>query len=391
MQLLARFTGGDRRKLYYYLGTAMCVVGILFLFFLRLVVSDQRQVPKWIGGYCAIMAAGLSGLQIMEHLSLFADPECQTKVVRILFMVPLYAVTSWLSIVWPEGAEYLDLIRDTYESYAIYAFFALMLAQMGGLDALYRNLMSEERPPLEHFFPLCWLEPVKISPRFVQNCRLALFQFMVFKPLITFVVIFLTAKDEMGKDIFDVRKGWFWTALLANISITTAFSALVYFYYGTKEFLAGKNALRKFLCIKAVVFLSFWQGIVIAVLANVGVLPKFDYWTEATAARGLQNFLICIEMLLIAFAHKFSFPTDEHLDVLRDNAGANNEAAVGLEDLDGPAIDAGYPAECPVAEDELQRLAASLPPARRSASANLRLLLRHEDVLKDIADILHRR
>ncbi|RNC45890.1 f2o10.10 protein-like protein, partial [Trypanosoma cruzi] len=173
-------------------------------------MRDQKVVPSFIGGYCAIFATILSLFQILEHLTCFSDPECQTKIVRILFMVPLYAMISWICILAPSAAEYLNLIRDAYESYAIYAFFQLMIALMGGMDTVYRALMLEERPPITHFFPFCWMEPLKVSPTFVRNCRLCLFQFMVVKPLVTVVVIILTAKDEMGS-ILDVRKGYFWT------------------------------------------------------------------------------------------------------------------------------------------------------------------------------------
>lgn len=58
-------------------------------------------------------------------------------------MVPLYAVISYISLMIPSAATYLNLIRDAYESYAIYAFFQLMIALMGGMDTVYRSLMIE--------------------------------------------------------------------------------------------------------------------------------------------------------------------------------------------------------------------------------------------------------
>jgi hypothetical protein len=358
----------ERRRIYYWSGIFCCVVGVLLLIFVlsRDIIKDQHDVPMFVGGYCAIFATVLSVFQILEHLSCFSDPECQTKIVRILLMVPVYAIISWVSILAPNAAEYFNLVRDAYESYAIYAFFSLMLALMGGVDTLYRTLMIEERPPLAHFFPLCWLDPIKISPRFIQSCRRCLFQFMVIKPLVTLVVIVLTAKGQMGEHLLDPTHGYFWTTLVYNISITIAFTALVYFYFGTQEFLVGKNAFPKFLCIKAVIFLSFWQGILIAILASMGFLPKFDYWSEAEAPTGLQDLLVCMEMLLVAFAHKFCFPSDEFAFGRGDDG----------EDSDG-------------------NLAASperlLPPIRLSVSANLKYTLRHEDLWTDFKDIVRNR
>lgn len=376
---MMRLQRSDRRRIYYWSGIFCGLLGILLFVLLltRHFVANQRQVPAFVGGYCAIFATVLSIFQILEHLSCFSEPDCQVKIVRILFMVPLYAMISWVSILRPEAAEYLNLIRDAYESYAIFAFFSLMLSLMGGIDALYRNLMLEERPPIQHYFPLCWLEPVKVSPRFVQICRRCLFQFMVIKPLVTFVILILESQHQMGDKLLDLTKGYFWTTLVYNVSITIAFTALLYFYTGTREFLEGKQAFAKFLCIKAVVFLSFWQGILIAIFAAAGVLPKFDYWSEETAATGLQDLLICIEMLFIAFAHKFCFGSEEYAVGEDDETGGVVNGAgggIGGGGAHGDGVPQPY-----------------IPPARLSVSSNLLYTLRHADLIAEVKDILRNR
>ncbi|KAF5226309.1 hypothetical protein C3747_91g69 [Trypanosoma cruzi] len=361
----------ERRRMYYWVGTFVCVLGVLLLVVLLLknVMRDQKVFPSFIGGYCAIFATILSLFQILEHLTCFSDPECQTKIVRILFMVPLYAMISWICILAPSAAEYLNLIRDAYESYAIYAFFQLMIALMGGMDTVYRALMLEERPPITHFFPFCWMEPLKVSPTFVRNCRLCLFQFMVVKPLVTVVVIILTAKDEMGS-ILDVRKGYFWTTLVYNISITTAFTALVYFYTGLKEFMEGTDAFMKFLCVKVVIFLSFWQGILIQLLSATHLLPSFQYWSKDRVPQGLQDLLICIEMMFVSFAHRYCFGSDSYAsDVI---VGPENSA----DDVEDTAV--VFPHR-------------NIPPIRYSVSANLRYTLKHEDIMHDLKAIMQNR
>ena len=355
----------ERRRLYYWFGVFSILVGVLMLVILltKHVVTDQKDVPSFVGGYCAIFAAVMSVFQILEHLSCFADPECQTKIVRILFMVPMYAIISWISILNPGASEYLNLVRDAYEAYALYAFFSLMLALMGGVDTLYRNLMVEERPPIPHYFPFCWLEPIKITPRFVQICRMCMFQFMVLKPLVSCIIVVLTAKGKMGSSLFDLSRGYFWTTLAYNISITVAFTALVYFYTGLKDFMEGKSPLAKFLSIKAVIFLSYWQGIVIAILGAAGVLPRFDYWTEEEAPSGLQDLLICVEMLFIAFAHKFCFGSEEY-----------SIGDIGQPD-EGGMVHAGR----------------FVPPSHLSVWSNLKYTLKHEDLWVDFTDIVHNR
>jgi hypothetical protein len=350
--------GGQR--LYYWCGVGALIFAALFLIALLAghVIQDRQDIPLWIGGYCAILAAALATFQILEHLSHFGDPDCQCKVVRILFMVPLYAMTSWLSMVFPGGVgDVLNLIRDAYEAYALYNFFALMMEQMGGIDNLYRELMAEEREPVDHVWPLnhC-MEAMRVTPTFVRRCRLSLVQFMILKPILAITVIALVASHRYG-ELFDLGQGHFWTFIIYNTTYTIALVALWYFYLGMEPFLVGKNALPKFLCIKAIIFMTYWQGMIIEILEATAGLPTFDYWSEDNAATGLQDLLVCIEMLFVSFAHKFCFTVEEYSQRSHD-------------------IDFELP---------------DMVPARRSKLSNLALTLRHDDIRKDVVDTVRNR
>lgn len=59
----------------------------------------------------------LSFRLVYLHLTHWYMPEVQKYVVRILWMVPLYAVQSWLSLRFHSSRIYIDTIRDLYEAY----------------------------------------------------------------------------------------------------------------------------------------------------------------------------------------------------------------------------------------------------------------------------------
>lgn len=91
-----------------------------------------------------------------------------------------------------------------------------------------------------------------------------------------------------------------------------AFSGLIKFYHAVQDELAWCKPFPKFLCIKGIVFMTFWQGLVISILANATVEAGGKASTDSDAwGKQAQNFLICLEMLLFSIAHFYCFPTEE--------------------------------------------------------------------------------
>lgn len=80
-------------------------------------------------------------------------------------------------------------------------------------------------------------------------------------------------------------------AVVLNFSQMWALYCLVQFYNVTHERLKSIKPLAKFISFKAIVFATWWQGVVIALLCSLGVLHK-----EGKLQTGLQDFLICIEV-----------------------------------------------------------------------------------------------
>ncbi|KAL2026881.1 hypothetical protein VTO58DRAFT_102862 [Aureobasidium pullulans] len=70
-------------------------------------------------------------------------PRC--RIIRILFMVPLYAVASFLSALYYKQFAYFQIIGDTYAAIAITSFFALLCHYVGGTsedqEAFFRDLV----------------------------------------------------------------------------------------------------------------------------------------------------------------------------------------------------------------------------------------------------------
>jgi hypothetical protein len=80
------------------------------------------------------------------------------------------------------------------------------------------------------------------------------------------------------------------------------------------------------MCVKSVVFLSFWQGVALAILEAAGTINEYVTDDGVTIgpggiAAGYQNFLICCEMLLAAVMLRFAFPHKIYAE--RENTQVN--------------------------------------------------------------------
>ena len=65
-----------------------------------------------------------------------------------------------------------------------------------------------------------------------------------------------------------------YTTLVNNFSQLWALYCLVLMFMATKEQLAPIRPLSKFIVVKAVVFFSFWQSVIIALLAWAGIIQS---------------------------------------------------------------------------------------------------------------------
>jgi hypothetical protein len=68
-----------------------------------------------VAGVFAYLSIGLTSFQIYKHLKHYNCPPQQKWIVRILFMAPIYAFASWMSLKFVHLAIYFDTVRNVYE------------------------------------------------------------------------------------------------------------------------------------------------------------------------------------------------------------------------------------------------------------------------------------
>jgi hypothetical protein len=74
------------------------------------------------------------------------------------------------------------------------------------------------------------------------------------------VTLILQIFDKYKDGDFSVNGGYLYLTLIYNVSVSVALYGLFLFYEATKHILAKYEPVLKFLTIKSVIFLTFWQG-----------------------------------------------------------------------------------------------------------------------------------
>jgi hypothetical protein len=253
-----------------------------------------------IAALCSITGATLALFACNKHLRNYSNPGKQRNVVRILFIIPVYSIFSWFSLVFYENALFFNTVRDVYEAYVIYCFLSLILAYGGGennlCSSIARNPGAISHPP-----PFCKLSPIALGSRFLHSAKRYTLQFVIMKPV--FAVFSLIM---LGLDQYD--QPWYQTVLFIvyNVSYTLALYWLVLFYLATKHLpqLRLASPVFKFFAVKIVVFATYYQQLAVQTIPGIS-LEKLNRWND---------FILCIEMVVFSGVHLYAFHWSEFVN-----------------------------------------------------------------------------
>lgn len=428
--------------------------------------SVVKHQDAWIVAGCfVIISCLMTAYQMAMHIKYNVKPVTRRLVIRIILMVPFYAIDSWLGLRFKHIALYFDLLRECYEAFVIYSFYQLLVDFLGGEEQLVHILRGKKPHP--HAFPFCCLPTWRMADYLVQpfqrhteqtqtntndptavlkenqlgpkssatttsilaiplleqedaesseseqgrgsyqpptvekessaepsspshhetalpqsdktsapvievlpldastttaaasssssesttstavvavgavavggvvaengadvavfpssgsfhefygahsdfliHTQLGTLQYCVCKPVVALIAFILNLLDVYGESSFDFETGYPYLAFITNMSQIWAMYNLLLFYVVCKEDLIPLKPIPKFLCVKAVVFFTFWQSVLIAILASFDVLTSTTHYSKEELTVALQDFIICIEMAIAAIAHHYAF------------------------------------------------------------------------------------
>ncbi|KAF4321195.1 hypothetical protein BBO99_00005199 [Phytophthora kernoviae] len=241
-----------------------------------------------ISGAFTLLAIVLSGWLIWTHLLYNPSAGIRKHVIRILMMVPIYALTSYMALVFNESKLLFETVRDCYEAFALYSFHCFLVEYLGGQSVLASTMRS--KPEMNHVFPFCCMQSWAMGAGVYGEGELM-------NPFVSYGYV----------------------CLILSVSQTWALYCLLIFFHGAHEELQPMRPWPKFLAIKAIIFFTYWQSILISMLASVGVISEKwhigcpDCWDAQKIVSALNDFIICVEMLGFAIAHHYAFAIEDFL------------------------------------------------------------------------------
>eukprot|EP00250_Pteridium_aquilinum_P011737 c20274_g1_i1 orf=280-1167(+) len=259
-------------------------------------------------GACTLLSVLLSAQLVSKHLRHWSNPKEQKTIVLIALMAPLYAVVSFVGLVEIRGSTsffaFLEAIKECYEALVIAKFLSLMYSFLK--ISMSKSIVPDgiKGRPIHLSFPMTLFMPhtLHLNQHVLKLLKWWTWQFVIIRPV--FAVLSITLQ------LLGMYKGMVSTCvtIVLNVSVSLALYALVLFYHAFAKELAPHSPLAKFMCVKGIVFFSFWQGIVLEILVAMGIIRSHHIWLEVDQIEeAIQNFVVCVEMVIFAFLQQYAF------------------------------------------------------------------------------------
>lgn len=338
--------------------------------------QPERHVVAWVvSACCVLLSVPLTILDQCQHITYYVRPAVQRYYVRVLGMVIIYSIESFLALTlksvrattWlaasclltchsdalvaqltrlhyrlsptPPGrlqvAVPIMALRDAYEAYTIYNAYHLLreLIADGSDDQLLhaqykfaavqaskagKPLHSVEaaRSALQFVTPhTCGCLRWTLGKRFLAQSKFGILQYVLVKLVGLTAQLATMAVGKWGEGKFRPSEAYVYVTVLVNFSQVWAMACLVSFYTVMSNELGGRNLYPKgkLLAIKAVVFFMFYQQLFISFCVYMGWIHSTLDWSVEDIANGLGNFTVTMEMVIFALVHMKVFSVRDFL------------------------------------------------------------------------------
>ncbi len=125
----------------------------------------------------------------------------------------MYALCSWLALIYKEQALYFNVFREAYEALCIYSFFGFLVGYLGGEENIVHHISA--KPQQAHTAPVRWfcVADWPMGPAFFLNCKHGCLQYVVIQFVLSiakFVLHFIPTGDADPNYTLFHESHWTW-------------------------------------------------------------------------------------------------------------------------------------------------------------------------------------
>ncbi|KAL1889315.1 hypothetical protein Sste5346_008970 [Sporothrix stenoceras] len=273
-----------------------------------------------IAGASTLIAICMSLYLIWMHALHYTKPKEQRHIIRILFMVPVYAAAAFLALRFYWHSIYFQVISDCYEAFAISSFFALLCSyirpDLHDQKNYFRDLRGIKAwvAPINWFKKCCggergpWRTPASGLTWF-NIVWIGIYQYCFIRVAMTITAVVTQYFGRYCESSNSPVFSHVWILVIESIAVTIAMYFVIQFYIQMKTPLAEHQPFMKVLAIKLVIFLSFWQSTAISLgTSTLKIVHATDVIAYPDIVVGIPSLLLCFEMACFAIFHLWAFP-----------------------------------------------------------------------------------
>ncbi|GAP82649.1 putative duf300 domain-containing protein [Rosellinia necatrix] len=302
-----------------------------------------HELALIVAGGSTIVAYIVSFYLMWQHALNYTKPREQKHIIRILFMVPIYATSSFLSLWFYWHAIYYQVISEAYEAFAIASFFALMCHLVAPDLHEQKQFFRQMQPVKPWILPLnwfakccggergCWRTP-KSGLTWFNIIWIGVYHYCFIRVAMTIVAVVTQYFDRYCESSNSPVFAHVWVIVIEAIAVTIAMYCLLQYYTQFRQPLAEHKLGLKVLAIKLVVFLSFWQTIAIslATSSTFQLVSPNEKLAYPDLKVGIPSLLLCIEMALFAILHLWSFPYAQYKEGAKTSYYPSPNPSIGI-------------------------------------------------------------
>ncbi|KAH8888396.1 hypothetical protein GQ53DRAFT_795912 [Thozetella sp. PMI_491] len=257
---------------------------------------------KILSGACAAFSLVIMLAFMLLHATHFSKPNEQLKILRISFIIPLYALVSWISVLAPEADAYIKPWLDFIQSISLGSFFLLMC-----------EFVSPSEKQRDVFFAALTINDKKANKAQLDGLSwfrtrwILIFQYPVVSLLVAVLTDITQAAGVYCEFETNIHFAKIWLTIIGSVSLAIAITGVLKFYGQLKTHLAHHQPLAKLLAFKLIVGLGFLQNIIFLILSSTSNLEPTSTLTYADLHIGLPRMITCIETIFFSLFFHYAY------------------------------------------------------------------------------------